>query len=169
MNFSLRTLFTVMLFTAVLFAVVASRYAPVELRLGMSSTKVESLLNYVGADNISDEMSNYFLTSYPRMTTAEEPADLTHSFIDDTPELGYNGITFWHLPNLNVTIGMVFSNEKLIQIDVWDLTGREMHAYDLLEYDSVTSLEIPLMHASYRTEMLKKHNPGANPPIRNGG
>ena len=160
MKFSLRILLVIVLFFGVTCAIIVSRFAPVEFTLGMKYDRVEDLMKYVGADDISDGMSTY-------SASVPYPDGLGPN---DFPDTGANGNVMWHLPKLNITIGTVFNDDQLIEIDVWNWAGRELDRYHhVLEYDSVSSLKIPILHQNFQSELIEKHNLGVNPPITNGG
>lgn len=155
MKFSIRTLLAVLLLAGVIAAIVASRYSPIKLKLGMDRSYVETLLQRSGAQDISDGMSTYTVTvPYADGTIPTNP-----------PEPEFNPTGMWHLNSINLTVETEFTNGKLTDINVWDWSGREMDRYHhCLEYDSVSELTIPLMHASYRCKVLATKNKGANPP-----
>jgi len=155
MKFSIRTLLGILLLTGIIASIVASRYSPIKLKLGMDQAHVENLLRRSGAHDISDSMSTYtVIIPYDDETTPTAP-----------PEPEFNPTGMWHLDSINLTIETEFTEEKLDKINVWDWSGREMDRYHhCLEYDSVSELTIPLMHASYRCNVLTTKNKGTNPP-----
>ena len=160
MKFSLRTLLAILLLAAVVIAVLVSRRAAVHLKLGMEDSRVESLLRSVGAKDISDGMSTYYVLEY----AAGGPPSEYYT------DPGVNPVRMWHLPSIGLTIETEYDDAKLARINVWDWTGRQLNDYHhALEYDSVSELIIPVLHNSYRCEVLETHNQGVNPPANSGG
>ena len=149
-------LLTLVLFFAMVYAIVVFRFSPVVISVGMDYSRVEQLLLYAGGDN--SEVTSSYSVSIPY-----EPGKPAR----DYATLGHNGNTMWHLQKLNMTIGAVFIEDKLIEIDVWDWTGRELDRYHhLIEYDSVDNLRIPILQGSYSAKLLSRENRGVNPPVR---
>ena len=157
MKFSIRALLAVLLLAAVVTAVIVSRYAPITLRIGMDRAEVENLLRRTGAEDLSDGMS---------YTVIDANADGTTS---NSTDADFNPTGMWHLSSINLTVETRFVEGKLAEINVWDWRGRQLDRYHhLLEYDSVSELIVPVMHGSYRCEILQTYNKGVNPPLRKG-
>ncbi|MDB2686512.1 hypothetical protein N9Y42_04820 [Mariniblastus sp.] len=126
----------------------------------MDFSRVEYLLLYAGAE------SDFGMQSTYSVSVPYEPG----TPVSKSSEPSNNGTTMWHLPKLNITIGTVFVDDRLDEIEVWDWTGRELDRYHhLLEYDVVTNLKIPILYRSYTTEAIKTENRGVNPPLKDVG
>ena len=162
MKYSIRTLLLLLLLCAVASTIVVSRFSPVEISLGMDFSRVEHLLLYVNAESDPGMQSTY------SVSVPYKPG--THTPIRKSSESSHNGTTMWHMPKLNITIGTVFVDDRLDEIEVWDWAGRKLDRYHhLLEYDVVTNLKIPILHRSYTAEVIRKENRGVNPPSEDGG
>lgn len=159
MRYSLLAFLAVLHLAAVISAVVVSRYAPISLRLGLDRGTVEGLLRHAGAEDLSDGMSTY--------TVVVPNLDGT---LPDPVETKFNRTGMWHLASINLTIETEFVGGKLVAINLWDWTGRELDRYlHLIEYDSASELTVPVLHGTYSYKIVETHNPGINPPQRIGG
>ena len=138
---------------SVLMAVVASRYRPVHLELGMTQNNFESALLRLGAVDISDGMSVGNVKGF-------EP--------EENAPVSWGGI--WELSRENLTIEASFENQRLTRLNLWDWTGRRLDRYHhALEYDRVSSLTISLLHPRHSAERIETLNFGVNPPVRTDG
>ncbi|MEQ1906093.1 MAG: hypothetical protein ABL888_18045 [Pirellulaceae bacterium] len=173
MRFSRRRLFLLLLVVSIFFAIIAERYRPVRIAIGMSRATVEKRIKALGACDYWDYKQVYNVSvpvGEDRVEAFSESVDV-ELFSESVyvEEIG----PILNLKERELSVEITYDNDVVELIRLWDYRGRDLpESYkganvpelEQIEYDLVAEFRMSQIRRDFNYDTIKTINKGVFPP-----